>query len=155
MIPVRILKVNSIEPTYLLTLLNALIICTSFFSVQPLELDFQGNLWYLKTRIVEDGRFGDDFRLFRENEMEIEEDDYLPLSQVFEDVENNQVIKIYILTPTAAEISVNNQMVDCKLLVGKGPKMKILQLETGSKDVTLEPIGWVSNKNGILLPKLF
>ena len=87
--------------------------------------------------------------------MEIEEDDYLPLSQVFEDVENNQVIEIYILTPTAAEISVNNQMVDCKLLVGKGPKMKILPLETGSKDVTLEPIGWVSNKNGILLPKLF
>ena len=111
-----------------------------------MELDFNGNLWYLKTQIVEDGRFGDDFRLFRENEMEIEEDEYLPLSQVFEDVENNQVIEIYILTPTAAEISVDNQMVDCKLLVGKGPKMKILPMETGSKDVTLEPIGRVGNK---------
>ena len=78
--------------------------------------------------------------------MEIEEDDYLPLSQVFEDVENDQVIEIYILTPTAAEISVNNHKVGCKLLVGKGPKMKILTMETGSKDVTLEPIGRVSNK---------
>ena len=82
--------------------------------------------------------------------MIIEEDEYLPLSQVFEDVENDQVIKIYILTPSAAQISVdnqlensNNQKVDCKLLVGKGPNMKILRLEPGSKDVTLEPIGWV------------
>ena len=129
---------------YLYTLLNAFIICTSYISVQPLELDFQGNLWFLKTQIVENGRFGDDFRLFRENGMEIEEDDYLLLSQIFEDVENDQVIEI--LTPTAAEISVNNQMVDCKLLVGKGPKMKVLPLETGSKDVTLEPIGRVSNE---------
>ena len=105
-------------------------------------MNVQDNLWLLKNQILEDNRFLDDFRLFRENGMEIEEDDYLLLSQVLEDFENNRIIEVYILTPAAPAISVNNQMVECKgLLVGKGPEMKILKLKPGpDNDVTLKPI---------------
>ena len=113
--------------------------------VNSLDLAFghDDNLWFLKNKIIDNGRFGTDFRLFYENE-EIEVDETLPISQVF-DVE--KPIEIKALLPKAAQILVRNQKANCKLLVGKGENMKIFEPRTGSaaEPVTLEPIGSVSN----------
>ena len=107
-----------------------------------LEFGRDDNLWFLKTKIIDNGSFGTDFRLFYENE-EIEVDESLPISQVF-DVE--KPIEIRALLPKAAQILVRNQKVNCKLLVGKGENMKIFEPRTGSAEpVTLEPVGKVSN----------
>lgn len=107
-----------------------------------LEVSYDDNLWFLKTKIIDDGSFGTDFRLFYENE-EIEVDESLPISQVF-DVE--KPIEIRTLLPKAAQILVRNQMANCKLLVGKGANMKIFEPRTRSAEpVTLEPVGSVSN----------
>ena len=107
-----------------------------------LEVGHDDNLWFLKTKIIDSEIFGTDFRLFYEDE-EIEVDEALPISQVF-DVE--KPIEIHALLPKAAQIWVKNQKANCKILVGKGENMKILELATGSREsVTLEPVGWVRN----------
>ena len=118
---------------------------TIFLGLESLDLEFghDDNLWFLKNRIIDNGSFGTDFRLFYENE-EIEVDESLPISQVF-DVEK-QPIEIKALLPKAAQILVKNQKANCKLLVGKGEKMYIFEPRTGNAEpVTLEPVGDVSN----------
>ena len=114
-----------------------------------LEFGRDDNLWFLKTKIIDNGSFGTDFRLFYENE-EIEVDESLPISQVF-DVEK-QPIEIKAILPKAAQIWVKNQKDNCKLLVGKGENMKILELSSGSREsITLEPVGSVSNNQKLII----